>query len=81
MIVGLNPNSRFASNPDVKFDTRQFVREMSSRPELIRTLYQECRPILDSMIPWMDMTSDDPIRGGASKIASRDLVRELYSSF
>lgn len=81
LIVGLNPNSRFACNPDVKFDTRQFVKEMGTRPELIRTLYQECKPVLNDMIPWMDVTSDDPIRGGKSKIESRDLLRELYSSF
>lgn len=81
LIVGLNPNSRFASNPEVKFDTRQFIKEMGARPELIKTLYQECKPVLDEMVPWMDMTSDDPIHGGKTKIESRNLLRELYSSF
>lgn len=80
LITGLNPRSKFASNPDVTFDTRKFILEMGSRPELIRTLYSECRPILDKMIPWIDMTSDHAIRGGAGKIQARDLVRELYAS-
>ena len=80
LITGLNPRSKFASNPDVTFDTRKFILEMGSRPELIRTLYSECRPILDKMIPWIDMTSDHAIRGGTGKIQARDLVRELYAS-
>lgn len=80
LITGLNPNSKFASNPEVKFDTRKFILEMGSRPELIRTLYNECRPILTDMIPWIDMSSDHAIRGGTGKAAARDLVRDLYAN-
>lgn len=81
LIVGLNPNSRFASNPDVKFDTRKFIQETATRPELIQTLYKECKPILNDMIPWMDMTSDDPIHGAKGAVEARNMLRELYSSF
>lgn len=79
LIIGVNPKSKFACDPDVTFDTRKFIEEISTRPEIIRTLYKECKPYLEKMIPWMDVTSDDAIRGGKAKIDARAMLRDIYS--
>lgn len=79
LIIGKNPSCKFASNPDVVFDTRKFIMEMVARPELIKQLYAECRPHLSELIPKMDMTSDDPIRGSGGKISGRTMLRDIYS--
>lgn len=78
LITGVNPKSRFASNPDVTFDTRKFVEEIGRNPEIVRTLYAECKPELSKLIPVMDVTSGDPIKGGQVKIDSRAMLREMY---
>lgn len=79
LIIGVNPKSKFACDPEVTFDTRKFIEEISTRPEIIRTLYKECKPYLEKMIPWMDVTSDDAIRGGKAKIDARAMLRDIYS--
>ena len=78
LITGVNPNCKFANHPDIHFDTRKFVEEIQTNPEIIRTLYAECRPELSKLIPWMDVTSNDPIRGGKAKVDSRAMLREMY---
>ena len=79
LIIGVNPKSKFACDPEVTFDTRKFIEEISTRPEIIKTLYKECKPYLEKMIPWMDVTSDDAIRGGKAKIYARAMLRDIYS--
>ena len=78
LITGVNPKSKFASNPDVTFDTRKFIEEIGRNPEIVRTLYVECRPLLSELIPWMDVTSNDPVKGGKAKIDSRAMLRDMY---
>lgn len=78
VIMGRNPSCYFACNPDVKFDTRCFISEIQRNPEIIRTLFTEMRPILESMIPAVDTSNDDNVITGAKqKKESRDLMREL----
>lgn len=81
LIIGVNPKSKFACDPEVTFDTRKFIEEIGERPEIIRTLYKECLPLLNDMIPWMDVSSDDAIRGGKAKVDSRSMLRDMYSQF
>ena len=78
VILGRNPSCYFACNPDVKFDTRCFISEIQRNPEIIRTLFTEMRPILESMIPVVDTVDDNNVINGAKqKKESRDLMREL----
>ena len=78
VIMGRNPSCYFACNPDVKFDTRCFISEIQRDPEIIRTLFTEMRPILESMIPVVDTADDDNvINGSKQKQESRKLMREL----
>lgn len=79
LIKGVNPKSRFDSMPDVIFDTRKLIKEIGDKPDIIRALYTECRPHLDELVPWMDVNSNDPIRGGQAKIDSRQLLRDMYA--
>ena len=65
--------------PDVIFDTRKLIKEIGDKPDIIRALYTECRPHLDELVPWMDVNSNDPIRGGQAKIDSRQLLRDMYA--
>lgn len=50
LIKGRNPGCYFENEPDVKFDTRIFVKELEERPELAYTLMMACKPVLFSMI-------------------------------
>lgn len=78
VISGRNPSCYFPCNPDVKFDTRIFIEEISKNPEIIRTLFKEMRPILDSTIPIIDTTDEaNVITGRSSKVNSRAYMREL----
>lgn len=81
LITGVNPKCKFSCDPEVTFDTRKFIEEISTRPEIIRTLYKECLPLLNDMIPWMDVSSDDAIHGGKAKTESRSMLRDMYSQF
>lgn len=78
VIAGRNPNCYFSCNPDVKFDTRQFMIEISKNPEIIRTLYQEMKPILNGMVRVIDTTDEsNVITGKKVKQTNRQLMREL----
>lgn len=77
LIAGRNPSCYFASHPDVKFDTRKFLDEMSNNPEIVKTLFTECKPILRSLLR-QPAKDDDFIRGSSSKKMARDLTRSLY---
>ena len=78
VIEGRNPSCYFPCNPDVKFDTRCFIEEIAKNPEIIRTLFKEMKPVLDSMIPVIDTTNENNVITGAkSKRDSRDMMREM----
>jgi RecA/RadA recombinase len=81
LIVGRNPSSYFACNPDVKFDTRCFIDEIRRDGEIIRTLFRECKPELMKLVPTIDCTekSDDVLSGAKFKKESRDLMREMFA--
>lgn len=80
VIAGRNPSCYFSNNPEVKFDTRKFVEEMSRDPEIIRTLYKEMKPILDDMIPVIDLTDTSNVITGtdAKRESLRDMRKLLY---
>ncbi len=76
LIMGRNPNSYFADMPDVKFDTRQMIKELAAKPDLSRALFAGCRDPLYNMIPVVDTsTIDDAIRGASC--AARGCPGEL----
>lgn len=78
IISGRNPSCYFSCNPDVKFDTRKFIEEMGRDPEIVRTLYKEMKPILDGMIPLVDLTDEkNVINGTDSKKRNRDDMRNF----
>jgi RecA/RadA recombinase len=80
LIVGRNPGSYFASTPDVKFDTRYIMKEFAEKPELVRALFTECREPLMNLIPVVDITNDkDIIRNGASRMETKQLMRDMFS--
>lgn len=78
LISGRNPNCFFASNPDVKFDTRCILKEFADKPEVLRALFAECKEPLNKLIPVVDLTNDnDIIRGAKGKMEAKQLMREM----
>lgn len=80
VIKGRNPGSYFESYPDVKFDTRKFLDETASNPEIMRCLYKEMKPVLMEMISAIDDVDDsDPVNSSTLKNKVRDMLyAELY---
>ncbi len=79
---GVNPNRYFDGNPDVKFDTRKFVKEVEERPEILDALLEATKPLLDAMIPVYDMREDqDPKNNLVKSAKSRVNVRERLRGF
>ena len=76
LIGGRNPSSYFIDNPDIKFDTRQFVREITENPEILRALYKSCKPLLNDLVRDA-IDEDDPIHGRNAKKSSRDLYFDM----
>lgn len=76
LIGGRNPGSYFISMPDVKFDTRIFVKELQERPELVMTMYEACRPELIRMV--RECVSNDAEKSAAKK-AARENLRKLFA--
>lgn len=80
LIMGRNPNSYFADMPDVKFDTRQMIKELAAKPDLSRALFAGCRDPLYNMIPVVDTSNiDDAIRGASQKLQTKQLMRDMFS--
>lgn len=77
IIAGRNPKCYFADNPEVTFDTRQFITEMARNPEITRALFRGCKPLLEELIrePAAD---NDVIRGANTKKQTMDFMSELY---
>jgi RecA/RadA recombinase len=76
MISGRNPKCYFTNYPDVTFDTRVFLKEMTDNPDIIRTLFKECKPELRALLR-KPADADDLLRGSNSKVSTRDMMREL----
>lgn len=77
LIQGRNPKCYFESVPDVKFDTRIFLKEMTDHPEIVRALFSGCKPILQSMV--REPISDDDFMGGrTARNEVRNLLKDLY---
>ena len=77
LIGGRNPGSYFISHPDVKFDTRKFLDELREKPEVLQTLFEECKPKLHALLR-KPADPDDFIRGANSKKTTRSLMKSLY---
>ena len=77
LIGGRNPSSYFISHPDVKFDTRKFLDELREKPEVLQTLFEECKPKLHALLR-KPADPDDFIRGANSKKTTRSLMKSLY---
>lgn len=80
LFKGVNPNRYFEVRPDVKFDTRKFVKEAEERPELIDALLDATEPILQTMIPKYDMredqeTANNPVKSAKSRVNVRERLR------
>ena len=78
LIAGRNPSCYFIDNPDVKFDTRQFVKEITENPDILKALYKACKPLLNDLIRDA-IDEDDPIHGRKAKKTARDLYNEMMS--
>ena len=76
MISGRNPKCYFTNYPDVTFDTRVFLKEMTENPEIIRTLFKECKPELRNLLR-KPADADDLLRGSNTKLDTRNMMREL----
>ena len=74
LILGRNPSCYFAESPDVKFDTRIFVKELRDRPELVQSLYSACRPILVGMVRKSSAMNEET---NMAKKLSRQFMRDL----
>ena len=80
LIQGRNPKCYFAAMPDVKFDTRCFLKELQNNPEISIALFRECREPLFEMIPTVDISDEnDAIRGAQGKLDTRKLMREMFT--
>ena len=77
LIGGKNPSSYFISHPDVKFDTRKFLDELRDKPEVLQTLFEECKPRLHALLR-KPADPDDFIRGSNAKKNTRALMKSLY---
>lgn len=81
LIKGRNPSCYFESMPDVKFDTRIFMKELVRCPEISKALFSGCKQALMDSIPVVDTSNvDDPIKGGQSKLDVKNLMREMYNA-
>lgn len=80
LIQGRNPSCYFAAMPEVKFDTRQFLNELSRDPSISMALFKECRKPLIDMIPTIDVSNnEDPIRGTKTKMEVKDMLRNMFN--
>lgn len=77
LILGRNPSCYFEAMPDVKFDTRRFLDEMTENPEIMKALFKACRQPLMDMIPTIDIANEgDKIRSARVKNESRELMNK-----
>lgn len=75
LIGGRNPSCYFISDPEVKFDTRIFLDEISNRPDVLRSLFKSCKPELDKMV--REPLSENEKLGSNVKREVRNLMKEL----
>ncbi len=75
LIGGRNPGSYFVNNPDVKFDTRIFTKELQERPELVHALMEACRIPLMQMVRTVASADEQKME---SKKNSRQMLRDMF---
>ena len=81
LILGRNPSCYFAEMPDVKFDTRRFLDEITERPEIMRALFKGCRQPLMDLIPVVDVANnEDKVRSAKAKTEAKELMRKYLLS-
>lgn len=76
LIMGRNPSCYFASNPDIKFDTRIFLKELDERPELVQELYMACKPSLMGMVRKSASINSEKME---NKRRGRQFLRDMCS--
>lgn len=76
LIKGRNPSCYFEIDPETKFDTRIFVKELNERPELVRTMMMACKPELMRLV--RRTASSDTAKVEARK-QSRQFMRDLFN--
>lgn len=76
LIQGRNPKCYFANDPNVTFDTRCFMKELSENPEIVVTLFKLCKSELRELIR-QPADDDDFLRGSKTKVDTRAMMREL----
>lgn len=80
LIKGRNPSCYFEALPDVKFDTRRFLDEITENPEILKALFVGCKQSLIDDIPVVNVSdTNDKIRGAHVKNQVRDLMKEFSS--
>lgn len=78
LILGRNPRCYFEAMPDVKFDTRIFLKELNSNQEIERALFAGCKHPLQELIPVIDLDADDNLASANTRARVRDLMAEMY---
>ena len=76
LIGGRNPGSYFIEFPDIKFDTRIFVKELQERPELVETMYRACRTSLMDLVRTSVSAKSEKME---AKRNSRRLMSEIFN--
>lgn len=81
LIVGRNPSCYFEAMPEVKFDTRKMMIELSTKPELTRALFEACKEPLMKLIPVVD-TSDETnhMRSNKGKMEIKQMMRDIFTA-
>jgi RecA/RadA recombinase len=81
LIKGRNPACYFEEMPDVKFDTRRFLDEITENPDILMALFKACKKPLMDLIPVVDISNDgDKVRNAKSKIMSKELMRKYFTA-
>lgn len=78
LIQGRNPRCYFEAMPDVKFDTRIFLKELNNNQDIERALFMGCKPHLTELIPVINMDTDDSLGSTATRARVRNLMTEMY---
>lgn len=79
LIQGRNPKCYFQGAEDVIFDTRTFIKDVATRPEIIQALFRSTGPALNEEINFVKYDNDnDFLRGQESKNNVRDLMRQAF---
>lgn len=76
LIQGRNPKCYFVNDSSVTFDTRCFIKELAEKPEIVKTLFNLCKPELRKLLR-QPADENDFLRGAKTKVTTREMMREL----